>query len=413
MDLIYMNSERTDLGVLQEYDFDLAFGADENDFECRIPSMNHCCEAGCFLYIEGTEYGGTIDSIEVISETSEVIYYGRTWHGILGSKIVMPLQDGEASTSKVAVKTEDANGASLVDKYLIISGDANACIGFILERIGLSDLFAASEITSGFTVEAFQFDRFTDAYSGIIKMLDTIGLKMHVKYVDEKVLLTAVEQYDYATDEEFDPTLIDMKLKKKVRSVNHLICLGSGQQENRTVLHLYADIHGNISQTQTQTGLDEYAAIYDYSSVESEEELLKEGTKQLKELWQPDEMVINLDDTADYYDVGDRVGAYDNITGLSVSAEITKKIVNIKDGLVSVNLETDSSRTSTTTGGTGGTGGGSGSSASLEIGEGLKWVDNVLCVDATNVMEEDNTKPITSSAVFVEVGNINTLLSTI
>jgi hypothetical protein len=128
-------------------------------------------------------------------------------------------------------------------------------------------------------------------------------------------------------------------MKKNIRAVNHLVCLGSGELENRTVIHLYADENGNVSQTQTQFGLHEYAAVYDYSSVESEEELLKQGTERLKELWQPDEMVINLDDASDVYHVGDMVGATDSTTGLSGSATIRKKIVTIQNGLISISYE--------------------------------------------------------------------------
>ena len=36
MDLIYTNENREDVGVLFGYSFDLAFGIDENDFECKL-----------------------------------------------------------------------------------------------------------------------------------------------------------------------------------------------------------------------------------------------------------------------------------------------------------------------------------------------------------------------------------------
>lgn len=49
----------------------------------------------------------------------------------------------------------------------------------------------------------------------------------------------------------------------------------------------------------------------------------------------------------------------------------------------------------------------------LEIGDGLKWVDNKLTVDTANVAEEDNTKPITSAAVYTEIGNIEAILAAI
>lgn len=333
-----MNSEMVDQGVLQDFEMDLAFGANENNFECKIPYNMHCCDAGYYLYVEGTEYGGSVDSIEVISETEEIIYSGRTWHGIIGSKIIMPLLNGESSTGDVTIKAKDSNGDSYVDKYLVISGDANRCIQFIVNRLGLSSLFRASEAAST-TINNFKFDRFTDGYSGIVKMLKSAGMRLNVEYLDGNVVLSAMPQHNYATDEEFDSDLVDIQLKKMGNTVNHLVCLGSGELENRTIIHLFADKNGNISQTQTQFGIDEYAAVYDYSSVESEEELLKQGTEQLASLWLPDEMVIKLDDSSDFYHVGDIVGATDNITGLSTTATIRKKIVTITDGQISISYE--------------------------------------------------------------------------
>lgn len=339
MDLIYMNEHLEDQGVLFDFEMDLAFGVDENNFECLIPSAAHCCQAGWYLYAEGTEYGGIIDNIKVRSETEEVIYGGRTWHGILESRVVMPLTASDVAMEGVTIKAEDSGGESLVDKYLVISGDANRCIGFMLSRLGLSDLFEAAETNAGVNIRNFQFDRFIDGYNGLVKMLSSVGMKLKIQYVSNKVVVSGVDQYDYASDEEFDPSLVGIELKKKVNAVNHLVCLGSGELEKRTVIHLYADVQGNISQTQTQTGLQEYTAVYDYSVVESEEELLQKGIEQLKSLWEPDEMVINLDDSSDYYDVGDRVGATDDITGLSGNATIKKKIIKLTANTTTISYE--------------------------------------------------------------------------
>ena len=44
---------------------------------------------------------------------------------------------------------------------------------------------------------------------------------------------------------------------------------------------------------------------------------------------------------------------------------------------------------------------------------GLKVEENVLMVDTANVVEEDNTKPVTSAAVYVEIGNIEALLASL
>lgn len=54
-----------------------------------------------------------------------------------------------------------------------------------------------------------------------------------------------------------------------------------------------------------------------------------------------------------------------------------------------------------------------GGGAPYKIGYGLKVLDNTLMVDAADAVEQDNTKPVTSAAVYTEVGNINALLATI
>ena len=162
-------------------------------------------------------------------------------------------------------------------------------------------------------------------------------------------------------------------------------------------------------------GFDEYVAIYDYSAVESEEELISSGKDKLKALWKQDKISIDFDESMDTYDVGDVVGAVDNITGLAISATITKKIVTIKNGQITIALSTDemtSSGANASGNGTASSGGGSGTT--WEIGDGLKIVgENTLAVDTVSVVEKDNTRPITSAGVYVEVGNIEAIMKTI
>lgn len=318
MDLIYMNANKEDLGVLLDYELDLAFGRDENNFECRIQHNSHCCAAGFYLYMEGTEYGGIVDDIMSDTENNEVTYIGRTWQGILNSKVIEP----------------DSGAA-----YLTVSGEANAVIGTLLSRLKLTDLFEASSSSSGLTISSYKMNRYIEGYDGIVKMLNTVDAALRFTFKDGKVILSAVAKHDFTQDEEFDSDQVGFQVKKKYKTVNHLICLGSGELENRTVIHLYVDTEGNVSQTQTQFGMDEYTAVYDYSSVESEEELLSSGKEQLKSLWGQDELSINLDDTTDAYGLGDIVGAFDNVTKISVAAEITKKIVTIKNGQITISYE--------------------------------------------------------------------------
>ena len=48
-----------------------------------------------------------------------------------------------------------------------------------------------------------------------------------------------------------------------------------------------------------------------------------------------------------------------------------------------------------------------------KIGNGLKYEDGILSIDTADTVEQDNTKPVTSAAVYTEIGNIEALLANI
>lgn len=361
MDLIFTNASREDQGVLLDYELDMAFGSDENNFECSVQSSSHCCEAGALLYMEGTEYGGIVDSIESNTESNTVIYRGRTWHGIMNSKVIQP-DSGKA--------------------YLTVTGEANLVIANLLSRLALTDLFEASSEDSGLTISNYKMNRYITGYDGIMKMLGSADGKLKVVFKNGKVVLSAKELHDYTQDEEFDADQVPFSAKRNYKGVNHLICLGSGQLEERLVVHLYADTEGNISQTQTQTGIDEVTAIYEHSSVSTKEELIGFGKDEFKARLASDDISIDIDTDSDIYDVGDLVGANDHITGLSAFSKIAKKIVTIKNGKITISLSPDSAKAGSSMenasggGGNGGNGGG-GNDLNLSI------VDGMLCVTYT------------------------------
>lgn len=347
MDLIYTNSSREDVGVLLDYELDLAFGADENNFECTIQASSHCCEAGSLLYFEGTEYGGVVDSIESNGSTQEVVYSGRTWHGVLNSKVIAP-DSGE--------------------DYLTVSGEANAAIGTLLTRMGLSDLFEASSENSGLKIGNYRMNRYVKGYDGITKMLASVGARIRVIFQNGKVIVSAVARRDYSESEEFDSDQVGFTAKKNFRAVNHLICLGAGNLSERLVVHLYADAQGRISNTQTQFGLDEVSDTYERSDLATEDELIAEGKTQLASMCDSDEVSIDFDAESDAYEVGDVIGAYDNITGLYITTTIAKKIVTIKNGMITISLTPDTVRARSANVVSGGSSGGS-SSGSGTAGE--------------------------------------------
>ena len=140
-------------------------------------------------------------------------------------------------------------------------------------------------------------------------------------------MLTAKPLVDYSNNEEFDSSQISFEINKYFKPINHVICLGQGNLSQRTVIHLYADEKGNISYTQSLFGMDEVCEVYDYSSAESNEELEKGGIEVIKKSWNADSVKINFANSSSIYDIGDVIGAKENITGISISQRIIKKVV--------------------------------------------------------------------------------------
>lgn len=316
MDLIYADKNKIDVGVLDNYSFDLAFGSDENDFEVTVSTNNNVCKEDYILYIEGTEYGGIIDGIQVDTASKEIKYKGRTYHGILNSKVIIP-----------------NSGAD----YLVMSGDANTIIKNIISRISLNEFFKASTVVSGIRLNAYQFPRYVTAYDGLRDMLQSVNAKLHFKFEDGFVVLEALPINEYL-DDEIDSDHLSFKIEKTFNPINHMICLGSGELRNRTVVNLYCDENGNVSTTQTFSGIDEITYVYDYPNAESVEQLTSEGTKKLKELNGSDVVELNLDDTYSF-DISDVIHANDIITGISVTRRVIKKIVTINKHLFSINYK--------------------------------------------------------------------------
>ncbi|HBI2170531.1 TPA: hypothetical protein KZI03_000602 [Listeria monocytogenes] len=311
MDLIYTDSTGADVGVLIGYALDLAFGSEENDFALEMSIDNTEIENGAYIYIEGTEYGGVIDGLKVDTEKQLATYVGRSFHGILNSKVIQP-----------------PSGLA----YLTLTGDANTVIASIITDLGLGNLFEVETEASGITILGYQMDRYIMGYDGINKMLKANGAKLAMSFVNGKVKLAAKEIVDYSQDEQYTSDHYAFKIQKHNNKVNHLICLGSGELTERQVVHLYVQADGSIStSTQDFIGLEEYAAVFDYPNAESLEELEKGGREHLQKLNNSDTAEMQLYDDETVLDINDKVGTTEEKTKTKITNSVVKKIVKIQD----------------------------------------------------------------------------------
>lgn len=224
MDLIFTDRNNVEIGILQNYELDLAFGSDENNFELVVASDNNVIDVGSHFYFESTEYGGIVDAIAINTEKSEITYSGRTWHGILANKVIVP----PANTD-----------------YMVLSGEANEIIRKLIDACGLTELFYVLDEDSGFYIDNAEY-RYSNLYESIVAMLAAVNARLEIYRIGRMVMLRAVPLVNYSTNEEWDLAHKTFKAENVVTKVNHLICLGRGDLKDRKVIHLFADQNGNV-----------------------------------------------------------------------------------------------------------------------------------------------------------------------
>ena len=272
MDLIYgqfKNDAIEDINVLQDYSFDEQYGLgdDTNDFVCKVQKYNHKCVADNVLYVEFTEYGGIIDTIDVDSKSGVVSYKGRTWHGVLNSHVIEPL------TSRAARQ---------------YSGEINDILGDMIEDLGVGNIFIADAVPlNDRDVEVAAFSvRYEKGYSAMIRLMQETECKLIMYFFNGMVHIGALRAVDFSHDEEFDNGQTPYRAGITDNNVNHLICLGKGENEQRAVIHLFTDERGIIQpytlisnpledceyildkRNQVITGYEEITEIYDASNSE-------------------------------------------------------------------------------------------------------------------------------------------------
>lgn len=312
MDLFVTDPQGRTVSRLRSFELDMAFGADENDFELSAPGAS-CIEPGSRVFVPGTEYGGVV-SVLCPARTmygDTIAYKGRTWHGILEDHVICP-----------------PPGRS----HLAVSGDANAVLRQLVQAMGLGDIFSAGSYAGINVAGSF---RYRAGYTGIVEMLAASGARLKAVWdtATMRCVLSAVPVRDWGDVPGISGSTV-YSAELDYRKYNHVIALGKGEGASRTVYNLYSDAAGNISEHQTMTGIDERTYIYDYSNAELADLKVK-AREKLAKLRQTDAIDVDLDSGAGVA-VGDTVTAYSPAVGVSTRGTITKLTVKVADGHTAV-----------------------------------------------------------------------------
>ena len=322
--LILAKDTLNDIDPIMGSYIDISIGK-ENTFLVKVARQKWRPEMtfGNVVYIKNTEYGGIIGEVDSDTSADEISLQGFTWRGLLDKKIIQPPSGQD---------------------YRKVSGELNQVLaGLINGQFG--DYFVVSQEDTGVTVNNYQFERYCTTLFGVEKMLKSVGHRLQIKYVQmEKgvpgyVKLGAVPIKDYSDEIELSQdSRLNFTFKNVKNGVNHLVCLGKGELQDRQVINLYVQANGSIGTTQYYTGLQEIAATYEDTSSDSAE-LQEKGTEKLQELMNHTEFSMNVASLDIDVEIGDIVGGRDYITGMYAAKPVEKKIYHVEDGIESIEYE--------------------------------------------------------------------------
>lgn len=142
------------------------------------------------------------------------------------------------------------------------------------------------------------------------------------------VLLKAVPITDHSSNIELNEDgSVKLNILDYQNGVNHLICLGAGEVEQRQQVDLYAWPDGSIRKEQYYTGIDLIEQYYENTTVDTLAELEEEGRDKFDELKNYKQLKISVDDTD--LELGDIVGGRERITNIYMAAPVIRKIVDV------------------------------------------------------------------------------------
>lgn len=223
--------------------------------------------------------------------------------------------------------------------HLSLKGiDLNAAIDTLVSE-PFDGLFEAETQAANKLCER-QF-RYNTVFEGINSILNDADcrLELILDTDSKKVVLSARDVIDHSDDIEFSEDY-DMSFTSTLATAqyNHVIALGQGELEERTVRHIWLLPDGTTTTDPSAdgvlTGLQEKTLVYDYPNCEEVDELIDGAKKRLLEYATENAIDFDLDSTDIDLPLGDKVGMRDRITGMSDVKTISQKLMTItSDGI--------------------------------------------------------------------------------
>ena len=315
--VILADANLHEIGAIKDANVTVDLNVDRN-FSVQIARSNWREELtfSSLVYILGTEYGGIIGEVLTDTTLDYVELKGLSWRGRLAKKVIEPPTGSD---------------------YKVVSGELHTVMKSLIEP-EFDGLFVVSQEDTGITVSNFLFDRYCTLLDGVTKMLKSVGYRLKIRYVQQErgqpgyVELSSAPIVDYSEQIELSQdSQLNFAFKNCRNGVNHLICLGKGELQDRQVIDLYVQEDGSIGSEPHYTGVQEIAATYEDTSSETDE-LEEKGREKLLELMNNTSFSMDVESLNMDVEIGDIIGGRDYLTGLYAKKPIVKKIYRVEDG---------------------------------------------------------------------------------
>lgn len=316
MALIYTDKNLVEQGYLSGASMDWQEEDDENSFSLSMGLDDYeKLSSGCYVFDENNpRFGGRVQKVRIQTASNGLIWEGKTFAGILSTKIIEP-PTGQA--------------------YRTITGTLAEKINEVLTLTGLSDVFYTNAL--GGSSSSWQIDRYTDVLTAFRKLAAENELSIIVSFDAEhegqKLKISFASSNLDVAGEEYDSDLYAFDIAQDMMPVNHLICLGSGQLQNRMVRHLYRLNNGEIvtNRPENWSVEEEVASIYENTNAESVSELVKEGRKRFQELLDNGTKLEITPPEGAVYRIGDKIAGIERNSGIYVEKQVKKIIYKSQD----------------------------------------------------------------------------------
>ncbi len=313
MDFIVTDEYGQDKGYAEHCGAEFNVGQD-NDFELKIQShlfKNDRHRKNCRVFAENTEYGGLIRNINPVTEEKVIKLTGPTWRGLLNQRAINP-------------------GSNT---YITLIGEANSVLKQYIIKLGLSEIFEVSTADSGVylnykvPLQSMLLDAFDSALSAQNARID-IKYKLGEPNGKGYVLLEVKSVMDYSENIEIsEDGNVKLNILDYQNGVNHLICYGKGELQDRQRVDLYSWPDGSIRKNKYYDGIDLIEQYYENTSAETVQELEEDGREKFLDLMNYKQLKISVSDMD--LELGDIVGGRERITGIYMTAPVIRKIVSV------------------------------------------------------------------------------------